>query len=138
MHACESFNIPGNLTGRQQNKTNSAVQIIHKPTGIVIKTQETRSRSQNEKIARRLLADRVEALLNGDQSRAAIKADKARKKRASKIKKSRRKYRELEKDKELAHDGQDIEIKEEGEDYEEDDDTRLQGNDGGRLAQEPS
>ncbi|GLA37848.1 hypothetical protein AnigIFM63309_004822 [Aspergillus niger] len=86
--------------GQKINKTNSAVQIIHKPTGVVVKSQATRSRSQNEKIARQLLADKVEELLHGDQSRAAIKADRARKKKASKMKKSRRKYRELEDGKE--------------------------------------
>ncbi|KAK1149855.1 hypothetical protein N8T08_003411 [Aspergillus melleus] len=78
------------------NKTNSAVQLIHKPTGIVVKSQATRSRSQNEKIARSLLADRVEQLQSGDQSRISLKAEQARKKKASKVKKSRRKYRELE------------------------------------------
>ncbi|GKZ30821.1 hypothetical protein AbraIFM66950_010411 [Aspergillus brasiliensis] len=86
--------------GQKINKTNSAVQIIHKPTGVVVKSQATRSRSQNEKIARQLLADKVEQLLHGDQSRAAIKADRAKKKKASKVKKSRRKYRELEDSKE--------------------------------------
>lgn len=86
-----------------QNKTNSAVQIIHKPTGIVVKSQATRSRSQNEKIARQLLADRVEELEKGDQSRTAIKAERAKKKKASKLKKTRRKYRELE-DKEVESD----------------------------------
>lgn len=85
-----------NLTS-PQNKTNSAVQIIHAPSGIVVKCQATRSRSQNEKIARSLLADRVEAREKGDQSRVALKAEAARKKKASKVKKARRKYRDLEK-----------------------------------------
>lgn len=87
------------LTSILQNKTNSAVQLIHKPTGLVVKSQATRSRSQNEKIAKQLLADRVEELEKGGESRTAIKADRARKKKASKMKKSRRKYRGLEESK---------------------------------------
>lgn len=86
----------GKLADGRQNKTNSAVQLIHKPTGIVVKSQATRSRSQNEKIAKQLLSDRVEDLEKGDQSRTAIKAERARKKKASKLKKTRRKYRGLE------------------------------------------
>ncbi|CRL21795.1 Class I peptide chain release factor [Penicillium camemberti] len=81
--------------GQKINKTNSAVQIIHKPSGVVIKCQATRSQSQNAKIARSLLADRVEAQEKGDKSRVAIKAAAAKKKKASKLKKTRRKYREL-------------------------------------------
>lgn len=72
------------------------MQLIHKPTGLVVKSQATRSRSQNEKIAKQLLADRVEELEKGGESRTAIKADRARKKKASKMKKSHRKYRGLE------------------------------------------
>ncbi|KAH0408375.1 hypothetical protein KCU90_g21991, partial [Aureobasidium melanogenum] len=44
--------------GQKINKTSSAVQLKHLPTGLVIKCQETRSRSQNRKIARRILAER--------------------------------------------------------------------------------
>lgn len=93
-----SLNVGGNWLTKLilQNKTNSAVQLIHKPTGLVVKSQATRSRSQNEKIAKQLLADRVEELEKGGESRTAIKADRARKKKASKMKKSHRKYRSLE------------------------------------------
>jgi protein subunit release factor B len=79
-----------------QNKTNSAVQLIHKPTGIVVKSQATRSRSQNQKIAREILAAKVEQLEKGEQSRTAIKQTLKSKRKASKAKKSRRKYRALE------------------------------------------
>lgn len=79
--------------GQKINKTASAVQLSHGPTGVVIKCQATRSRSQNRDIARRLLADRVEELEKGAESRVAIKAEVKRKKKASKTKKARRKYR---------------------------------------------
>ncbi len=81
------------------------MQLIHRPTGIVVKSQATRSRAQNEKYARQILADKVEQVLRGDQSRVALKADRERKKKASKIKKSRRKYRELEDGKSAEEEG---------------------------------
>ncbi|CAG8053959.1 hypothetical protein PENNAL_c0006G05277 [Penicillium nalgiovense] len=99
--------------GQKINKTNSAVQIIHKPSGVVVKCQATRSQSQNAKVARSLLADKIEALEKGDKSRVAIKAAAAKKKKASKMKKARRKYRELGegvKEGEIEEEEDDIEI----------------------------
>ncbi|GAB7351277.1 hypothetical protein MBLNU459_g1695t1 [Dothideomycetes sp. NU459] len=81
--------------GQKINKTSSAVQLKHLPTGLVVKCQETRSRSQNRKIARRILSERIEELEKGDQSRTALKAVRMTKKKASKSKKARRKYRKL-------------------------------------------
>jgi protein subunit release factor B len=82
--------------GQKINKTSSAVQLKHLPTGIVVKCQETRSRAQNRKLARRILGDRLEELEKGPQSRTALKAERERKKKASASKKSKRKYRKLE------------------------------------------
>jgi protein subunit release factor B len=85
-----------------QNKTNSAVQLKHIPTGIVVKSQATRSRDQNRKHARELLAQRVDEFHNGDQSRSAIVGRVKEKKAASASKKSRRKYKKLEEEKAAA------------------------------------
>lgn len=60
---------------------------------MAIKSQATRSRSQNRKIARSLLAEKIETAEKGPESRTALKADIKRKKKASKSKKARRKYR---------------------------------------------
>ncbi|KAK3308064.1 RF-1 domain-containing protein [Chaetomium strumarium] len=91
----ESFLKGSGPGGQKINKTNSAVQLRHIPTGIVVKSQATRSRSQNRKIARELLAARLDELTNGTQSRTAIVAEVKKKRAASKAKKSRRKYRKL-------------------------------------------
>ncbi|KAM0244981.1 hypothetical protein ACHAP5_005772 [Fusarium lateritium] len=84
------------------NKTNSAVQLKHVPTGIVVKSQATRSRDQNRKHARELLAQRVDEFHNGDQSRSAIVGQVKLKKASSASKKSRRKYKKLEEEKAAA------------------------------------
>jgi len=82
--------------GQKINKTSSAVQLKHLPTGIVVKCQGTRSREQNRKDARRLLGEKLEEIEKGDQSRTAIKAERARIKKASASKKTKRKYRKLD------------------------------------------
>ncbi|KAG5972840.1 hypothetical protein E4U58_006052 [Claviceps cyperi] len=82
--------------GQKINKTSSAVQLKHIPTGIVVKSQATRSRDQNRKIAREILAQKVDDFRNGDQSRAAIVGEIKRKRAENVKRKSRRKYRKLE------------------------------------------
>ncbi|KAJ3519746.1 hypothetical protein NM208_g14003 [Fusarium decemcellulare] len=88
--------------GQKINKTNSAVQLKHIPTGIVVKSQATRSRDQNRKHARELLAQRIDELRNGGLSRSAIVGQVKKKKADSASKKSRRKYKKLEEEKAAA------------------------------------
>ena len=71
------------------------------PTGLVVKSQASRSREQNRRAARRLLAERLDELRNGRpgeedaRSRTALVAAVKNRRRASADKKSRRKYRLL-------------------------------------------
>ena len=99
--------------GQKINKTACAVQLKHLPTGIVTKCQETRSRSQNRKIAWRILAEKIEAQENGSESRMAIKAQDKSRKKASKTKKARRKHRPVQDGHEQADDDEGDEKSEE-------------------------
>jgi peptide chain release factor len=72
------------------------VQLKHIPTGLVLKVQATRSRAQNRKIARQMLAERVEEIEKGKDSRVSIVKEVKRKRKSSAIKKSKRKYRALD------------------------------------------
>ncbi|KAG9250865.1 RF-1 domain-containing protein [Emericellopsis atlantica] len=97
----EEFYLKGSGPGGQKiNKTNSAVQLRHTPTGIVVKCQSTRSRDQNRKAAREILAQKIDEFRNGDQARSAIVGRIKQKKSASADKKKRRKYKKLEEDRE--------------------------------------
>ena len=86
--------------GQKINKTSSAVQLKHVPTGIVVKYQDTRSREVNRKMARRILQDRIEEMELGEGARTKVKAREKSKKKASSAKKARRKYRKLAEGKE--------------------------------------
>jgi protein subunit release factor B len=63
---------------------------------MVVKVQATRSRAQNRKIARQMLAEKIEQMEKGKESRAAIVGETKRKRKSSAVKKSKRKYRLLE------------------------------------------
>lgn len=94
--------------GQKINKTSCAVQLKHLATGIVVKSQHTRSREQNRKFARLLLGEKLDQLEKGDESRTAIKTERARVKKASANKKTKRKYKKLDDAKAAAEGSQSV------------------------------
>jgi len=86
--------------GQKINKTSSAVQLKHIPTGIVVKYQDTRSRTVNRKMARKILQERIEEAELGEDARTKVKQREKSRKKQSADKKKRRKYRKLAGDEE--------------------------------------
>jgi protein subunit release factor B len=77
--------------GQRVNKTSSCVYLKHLPTGLEVKMQRDRSQTLNRYYARRRLCELIERQKFGSKSPAAIKAEKIRKqkqrrKRRSKLK----------------------------------------------------
>ncbi|ODQ44396.1 hypothetical protein PICMEDRAFT_74638 [Pichia membranifaciens NRRL Y-2026] len=82
--------------GQKINKTNSKVQLTHIPTGLVVTSQATRSRDQNRKIARQILALKIEEMEKGLQSRKQILIARKQMVKQRAKKKTKAKYRKLE------------------------------------------
>jgi peptide chain release factor len=75
---------------------------------MVIKCQETRSREENRRIARRLLVRKLDVIQNGEESLQEIRKWREIQKKKSREKKSRRKYRRLDEEKTGKHVEEDI------------------------------
>src|ERR1700722_9297376 len=90
----ETFVRSGGHGGQNVNKTSTCVMLLHRPTGLQVKCQETRQQGLNRFIARRLLLDKIEKLQTGQI--AAVQA------RIEKIRRQKRKRSRAAKERMLA------------------------------------
>lgn len=78
--------------GQKINKTSSCVFLVHKPTGISVKCQETRHLERNRQLARQYLIGKLDDLLNPNTSRNALKYKRIQKRKAKRASRSKAKY----------------------------------------------
>lgn len=78
--------------GQKLNKTSSCVQLHHRPTNTNIICQETRSLQQNKKIAYKRLKDKLDFLVNGEESKVAKKISKLQAKKRQQKRRAKKKY----------------------------------------------
>ncbi len=85
----ETFVRSGGAGGQKVNKSSSCVMLLHRPTGLRVKSQTTRHQAMNRFLARRLLLDKIERMRKGyvEAERARIeKIRRQKQKRSSRAK----------------------------------------------------
>ncbi|MFC1656006.1 peptide chain release factor family protein [Patescibacteria group bacterium] len=83
--------------GQKINKTSSAVRLRHIPTGIEVKCQRHREQNRNRLSAYKLLINKIEEIVKGEESEKAKKIHKIRKQKQRRSKKAKEKLLELKK-----------------------------------------
>jgi protein subunit release factor B len=104
----ELFILSSKPGGQKVNKTSACVYLKHVPTGIGVKCQEARSQMLNRFLARRILADKIESRVLGQESEEQKRCEKIRR---QKRRRSRRAKDKMLRSKKLHSDKKALRVK---------------------------
>ncbi len=87
----ESFIRSGGAGGQKVNKSSSCVRLIHRPTGVEVKCQISRSQTENRFFARRILCEKYEAQILKQKTEKELEIYRIRKQKKRRSRKAKEK-----------------------------------------------
>lgn len=90
----EHFTKGGGPGGQKINKTSSCVELTHIPSGTIVRMQKHREQSLNRISAYKLLIDKIEEQVKGEESKRAKRIFKLRKQKQRRSRKAKEKMLE--------------------------------------------